>query len=229
MNLSPARARTHYRRKRRLSLAEGDARISREVAIAPETDAIDMSVNFTEEQRQAPVTFAFEILLDDSTARGLMVEFGDISFGVGVWIDTNGILGMSAGRKNRFENPSFKPWVKKQTAQLVVPVGVRVKIVAATRPSDGTIRAWVNGREEINFRSANARFPGHPTGSDNSVWAKESLGQYFGTPNGTARHITVVDEVNSTLHALTDLSIFKAQRPRHYNTGRMATGGTPPP
>jgi hypothetical protein len=214
-------ARAYYRRRRRKSHVDPSSRLFRVATIASGTTPIDTATLFGDSV-QHEVAFALSIRAASSSATGTLFQFGDEELNVNVWVQTNGRLGFVAGRHKQSIPVGTQLWTRNQTrAPLNLKIGKRHDIVMAIRPGTGEVRLWRDGQMLFNQRASGNSF-GAPVPPR---WAESVNGEgsYFAAPAHVAWGALFSGAPNADLEALSPLSVYHDQRPRHFNTGPKDT------
>lgn len=170
--------------------------------------------------RSAEIAFSFDVkVLSFRLSHGVMLEFGNTSRGLAIWVEQNQRIGMACGWCPTPTPLNNQQYTLDFTDDLALPLNKRAHIVATARGGDGTIRLWVNGQLVLRSR-ANAGFFG------NHWWTQAAQGSYFyepAPPSGVFKAARVQHGPEGIL-PLSPLSMFRCQRVRHYDSGPQDTG-----
>lgn len=153
------------------------------------------------------------------SALGAIFEFGDSTAGIALALDGQSLY-FTAGDGTASSSDSATIQFDNGAAW---PAGLELDIVAACRPSEGTIRLWLDG-DLSGFAQASGG------ALLNSRWSGAAAGSFASAPNGTI-NLNIPSSARiapSGFKVIAPLSVFVGQVPQQYLAAAEAPGGGDP-
>lgn len=194
----------YYARRRALAHADPKLGLAGTHTFRAADSGFDVGDAFP--NRARAITVAVKVKRTASTARGIIIEFGNGTTGMALWIaGNNEDIVACAGDVGA-------GGVTSTASNVLQTDGQTASVVFSVIPGSGEFRLWVNGK--LRDRDAAATTP-LPNG-----WAADSAGG-IGEVSGTASdRIPAGDKITLVGAAMiSPVTVYDGQRPRHFNAG----------
>lgn len=193
-------------RKRRLRKRRPGSGLHQTHRFAIGATDIDTDADFG--ARTSPIAFATEIEITDTSAAGIIFEFGDDTTGTKLAI-SGGDLVFAAGNSTDSHDGGVDA---SATIAALGVAGFRFRITAAINPGAGLVRVWVNG--DVVIRAAAV------TAFTSNLWTSANNGSFAAAHSGSAStQRGVVSGINgapSEFRAIAPLRVYRGQIPRQF-------------
>lgn len=198
----------HHAVRRRLSLAGVPELFRTHRIVGATAMAVPNISGAVFPSRTSPITFktAIEITPNAGVHRGLILDMGSGTAGVGFWVEDNkvgfhaGEDGLVNGASAIFDNGA------------VLPDTLILDLVAAVRPGDGRVRIWANGKEIARGVASSGTFGAL------GEWGDSADGSFADVEQGAVViDVPVASRVAPNGFAVIEpLSVYVGQVPRHF-------------
>lgn len=196
-------ATLYHSRERRAGFVDPSKDLFRTHAYTVQDSPFDDDAAFTEADRDAPITVEAWVRRTATGARGIVVEVGDATTGMAIWIPDGGTdISACAG-------DAGDDGVTVTAADVLAADTQLAKVVFAVIPGTGQARLWVNGRLHAAGAAVNGALP--------NGWAAGEDGGIGEVATTCSDRIPVGDQITLTNAAVVaPVSFFRGQRPRQF-------------
>ena len=154
--------------------------------------------------RTVPITFAVEVERTAASAQGIIVELGNSTAGLAIWILSGGTdIGACAG-------DAGDDGVTLTASSVLVADGQSARVVFSVVPSTGEARLWVDGELQARGASVNSPLP--------NGWSSDSAAG-IGEVSGSATNRVPGGDKVSLANAVfvSPLRVYQGQKPRQFD------------